>query len=278
MITLFDDPRLNLARGALGAVRVVHDPMLPPRVLRLVDAEGNAFFAKQHSERDRYVRELHAYLAWGSHLIGHVPRVVGRQDSTCTLLLTAVPGVRADTHAPGSPEEEQVHYEAGRVLGKLHRATSVPPSGAVGTELAQRLHGWIARADRASLISAVERNGLSSSADVLANTLMDSAVCHLDYQPRNWLLGNAFGLCDFEHMRRDARIRDFARLEFRRWQAAPNLRTAFFAGYGQPLSDTERQLLESFGAIEAVTALVRGHEQDDPVLSTHGRTVLARLS
>ncbi|MFD9967663.1 phosphotransferase [Streptomyces sp. NPDC059011] len=107
---------------------------------------------------------------------------------------------------------------------------------------------------------------------------MDSAVCHLDYQPRNWLLGNAFGVCDFEHMRRNARIRDFARLEFRRWQAVPNLRAAFFAGYGQPLNDTEQRLLESFGAIEAVTAVVRGHEQDDLALSTHGRTVLARLA
>ncbi|MER7539365.1 phosphotransferase [Streptomyces sp. NPDC097704] len=278
MITLFDDPRLNLARGALGAVRIVHDPMLPPRVLRLVDAEGNEFFAKQHSERDRYVRELQAYLAWGTYLVGHVPRIVGQQDMTCTLLLTAVPGVRADALAPGSPEEEALHYEAGRVLGKLHRATSAPPSGAVSTHLAQRLRDWIARADRAGLISAVERNGLSHSADVLANTPMDGAVCHLDYQPRNWLLGDVFGLCDFEHMRHDARIRDFARLEFRRWQAAPNLRTAFFAGYGQPLDDTEQRLLEFFGAIEAVTALVRGHEQDDLALSAHGRTVLARLS
>jgi hypothetical protein len=278
VITLSDDPRLSLARGALGAVRIVHDPTLPPRVLRLVDTDGNEFFAKQHSERDRYTRELHAYLAWGAHLIGHVPRVVGRQDRTCTLLLTAVRGVRADAVAPGSPEEEQAHYEAGRVLGKLHHATSVPRTGAVGTELAQRLRDWIARADRAGLISTAERDRMSHSADVLANTLMDSAVCHLDYQPRNWLLGDAFGMCDFEHMRRDARIRDFARLEFRRWQAAPHLRTAFFAGYGTPLNDTEQRLLESFGAIEAVTALVRGHEQDDLALSSHGRTVLARLA
>ncbi|MFD8011580.1 phosphotransferase [Streptomyces sp. NPDC058955] len=274
---MLDDPRLNLARGVLGAFRVVHDATLPPRVLRLVNADGNEFFAKQHSERDRYTRELRAYLTWGSHLIGHVPRVVGRQDATCTLLLTAVPGLRADTVAPGSPEEEQAHYEAGRVLGKLHQATTMQRTGSVGTELARRLRYWIGRADRADLVSAVERGLLSHSADVLADTLMDSAVCHLDYQPRNWLISDTFGLCDFEHMRRDARIRDFARLEFRRWQAVPNLRTSFFAGYGQPLNGTEQRLLQSFGAIEAVTALVRGHEQDDLVLSTHGRTVLSRL-
>ncbi|MFE6287836.1 NAD-dependent epimerase/dehydratase family protein [Streptomyces sp. NPDC057877] len=239
----------------------MHDPTLPSRVLRLVNADGNEFFAKQHSERDRYLRELHAYLVWGAHLIGHAPRVVGRQDTTCTLLLTAVPGVRARVVAPGSSEEEQLHYEAGRVLAKLHHPTSVPRTGAVGTELAQRLRDWTARAERADLISTVEVDRLNHHADVVANTLLDSAVCHLDYQPRNWLLGDSFGLCDFEHMRRDARIRDFARLEFRRWQAAPSLRTAFFAGYGRPLNDTEQRLLESFGAIEAVTALVRGQRR-----------------
>nr|WP_241779626.1 hypothetical protein [Streptomyces natalensis] len=107
---------------------------------------------------------------------------------------------------------------------------------------------------------------------------MDSAICHLDYQPRNWHVGVGFWTFDFEHMRRDARIRDFARLEFRHWQAAPQLREAFFTGYGSRLTDTEQRLLERFGAIEAVTAIVRGHEQGDAVLSAHGHTVLAQLS
>ncbi|MEU7121729.1 phosphotransferase [Streptomyces zaomyceticus] len=278
MIAAFDDPRIELARDTVGAVRVLADPKLPPRLLRLADSRGREFFAKHHSERERYVREVHSYGEWVTYLNGHAPRMVARRDATCTLLLTSFPGASADTLAPGSPEEEQAHYEAGRMLGTLHHITVQPRTGAIGAELAQRLGSWITRADRADLISTAEQNLLRHSADVLANTLMDSAVCHLDYQPRNWLVGPSFGLCDFEHMRRDARIRDFARLEFRRWQAAPQLRKAFFAGYGTTLTDTEQRLLESFGAIEAVTSLVRGHEQDDLALSTHGRTVLARLT
>ncbi|MFI0743283.1 aminoglycoside phosphotransferase [Streptomyces sp. NPDC021100] len=278
MITSFDDPRVELAQSLLGEVRVLPDPSLPHRLLRLSDTDGHEFVAKQHSARDRYFHELHAYEAWGAHLKGHAPDLVGRRDSTYTLLLTAVPGVRVDTVSPGSPEEERSHYEAGRVLGKLHHATSVRRSGAVGTELSQRLRDWIARADQAALLSEAERDHLSHSAAVLANTRMDSAVCHLDYQPRNWILGASFWVCDFEHMRRDARVRDFTRLEFRRWQAAPHLRTAFFAGYGARLNESEQRLLESFGAVEAVTALVRGHEKGDLALSAHGRTVLSRLA
>lgn len=277
MITDLSDPRVELARQTVGAVSNMADPTLPARVLRLADARGHMYFAKQHENRERYVREALAYLTWGRHLEGHAPELIGRQDSTRTLLVTAMSGSSVETLSPGTPEEEQAHHDAGVVLGRLHRATAVARTGAIGADLAQRLLGWIDLADRGDLLSMMERVSLREAADALAGTLMDSAVCHLDYQPRNWIVGEHFGVCDFEHMRRDARIRDFARLEFRRWQAAPCLRNAFFAGYGAPPTDTDQRLLERFGAIEAVTALVRGHQRGDPALSAHGRTVLARL-
>lgn len=240
--------------------------------------DGRQFIAKQHAERDRYAGELHAYRAWVTHLSGHAPELVGRDDATRTLLLTALAGDRADAFAPGSPEEELAHHEAGHVLGKLHRATTMLQGGAVGASLAERFQGWIDRAVHADLLDAAEENLLKHHAVILGASHMDSAICHLDYQPRNWLLGDTFGIYDFEHMRRDARVRDFARLEFRRWQAAPHLRTAFFDGYGRSPNDTERRLLESFGAIEAATALVKGHQENDAALSAHGRTVLSRIT
>ncbi|MFD7505360.1 aminoglycoside phosphotransferase [Streptomyces sp. NPDC059850] len=278
MIATSDDPRIRLAHHFLGAVEVAPGPLLPPRALRVVSGDGRHFVAKQHAERDRYAGELHAYRAWVTHLTRHAPKLVGRDDATRTLLLTALTGDRADTAAPGSPEEELAHHEAGHVLGKLHRATAMPQGGAAGAALAERFQSWIVRAVHADLIDTAEENLLKHHAAILGNSGMDSAVCHLDYQPRNWLIGDTFGVCDFEHMRHDARVRDFARLEFRRWQAASHLRTAFFDGYGRALNDTERRLLESFGAIEAATALVKGHQENDPTLSEHGRTVLSRLT
>ncbi|MFC8660629.1 aminoglycoside phosphotransferase [Streptomyces sp. NPDC057199] len=278
MIRAFADPRLELARETVGFVRALRDPRLPPRVLQLVDGQGRRYFAKQHDNRQRYGQEVQAYRTWAQHLHRHVPELAGCRDNTRTLLLTAIPGTGVDAVAPGSPEEELAHFEAGRILGVLHQATLIPRSGAIGPVLAQRLARWMTRAEQAGLISCAERGLLSAHEEVLGNTLMDSAVCHLDYQPRNWRIGESFGLYDLEHMRRDARIRDFARLEFRRWQAAPRLRHAFYSGYGRHPNDTEQRLLESFGAIEAVTALVRGDEQKDLALSAHGRTVLARLS
>jgi hypothetical protein len=273
-----EDSRIHLAQCLLGAVEVVPDPVLPGRVVRLVAGDGRLFIAKQHAGYDRYAAELNAYRAWGAHLDGHAPALVGCDDTTRTLLLTSLVGDQADTVAPGSSEEEQAHYEAGRILAKLHPATAVHQDGAVGAALARRLQSWIDRAVHADLIDTAEQNLLKCHAAALGESVIDSAICHLDYQPRNWIVGEVFGVCDFEHMRRDARVRDFARLEFRHWRTAPRLRTAFLDGYGRPLTDTDRRLLESFGAIEAATALVKGYCENDVPLSAHGHTVLAHLT
>ncbi|MGW6558508.1 phosphotransferase [Streptomyces hydrogenans] len=278
MTTVADDPRIRLARDLLGTIEIVPDTRLPRRVVRVSDAGGRHFIVKQHTSHERYMRELHAYRNWGIHMDGHIPELIGCRDDAHALLLTALAGDPAETVALNSPEEESAQYEAGRVLGLLHRATSVPRSVTLGTMLAGRLRTWIAQALHTDLISPAERNLLGRHAVILSNSRMDSAVCHLDYQPRNWLVGTVFGVCDFEHMRRDALVRDFARLEFRCWQTAPHLRMAFLEGYGRPLDATELRLLESFGAIEAATALVKGHKEGDPTLSAHGRTTLSRLS
>ncbi|MEU1819943.1 aminoglycoside phosphotransferase [Streptomyces abikoensis] len=278
MITADDDPRIQLARRTVGAVTTIADASLPPHVLHLADNRGDTYFAKQHGRSARYAQEVRAYTAWAHHLHGHSPELVARHDSTRTLLLTAVQGRRGQCLPPGSREEEQAHHDAGLVLQSLHRGTAGRSVGALGIELASRLQTWIAKAERVGLLSGTEPRLLARIADELAAAPMDSAVCHLDYQPQNWITGSGLWVIDMEHMRRDARVRDFARLEFRRWQAAPHLRDAFFHGYGAHPTATEQRLLEQFGAIEAVTALVRGHEKDDPALAAHGRTVLSRLS
>ncbi|WP_075739084.1 aminoglycoside phosphotransferase family protein [Streptomyces acidiscabies] len=277
MITAPVDPRLDLARRAVGVVGVVADPSLPPRLLRLVDTGGRHYLAKQHTQPDRYAHEVRAYLSWTRHLAGHVAELTAHDDNTHALLLTALPGDNAATVEPTPEDEEQLHRAAGSVLGALHRATSA--GSTTGTGLAGRLRGWITRTEQAGLIDAQERRKLAHHADILESAVFETTACHLDYQPRNWLTGpDGFQVLDFEHSRRDARIRDFARLHFRHWLTTPRLRTAFFDGYSLPMTSADQRLLDTFGAIEAATALVRGHERHDSALSTHGRTVLAQLT
>jgi thiamine kinase-like enzyme len=109
---------------------------------------------------------------------------------------------------------------------------------------------------------------------------MEVRFCHLDFQPRNWIVDDngTVRLIDFEHARPDARIRDMARLAHRYWPHRPDLCQAFVRGYGTSLSEQERTLLYHFGALEAATALVRGRDTDDADLVMHGRALLDRLA
>ncbi|MGW9205692.1 phosphotransferase [Embleya sp. NPDC055664] len=271
------EPRLALGRRTLGAVHVIDDLTLPSHVLRLVDVEGTQYIAKQHHRPDRFTQEVRAYMTWARHLAHHAPRLVAHDEASHTLLLTALPGTRGDVLASGSRDLRQAYEAAGATLRVLHDSTAFDAKGMLGSMLAGRLEGWIDRAAGLALLTSAEARHLRVIATELATSEISGAVCHLDYQPRNWLLGEVFRVLDFEHMRPDARIRDFARLEFRQWAATPRLRLAFFEGYGRQLTEPEQRLLNRFGAIEAATALVRGHEEADHTLSARGRAILDLL-
>jgi hypothetical protein len=278
MINL-DDPRLHLARQTVGAVRIIAEPNLPPRLLHVVDSRGRPYIAKRHADAQRFDQELRAYTTYLAVLRDTTPRLIAHHSSSRSLLLSMVPGRDCDGLTAGSDHQSHAHHQAGAALRRLHDCAADMPPGPVGPRLAERTRQWTNRADQAGLLSTAERHHLHSTALQLSGTAMDSTVCHLDFQPRNWRLNadGRFYILDFEHTRPDARVRDFARLEHRHWAYQPHLREAFFAGYGRSPSSADQQLLQLFGAIEAVTALVRGHETDDPALSAHGRTLLTRL-
>ena len=276
MTTPLDDPRLSLARIAVGAVSVATDLALPSRVLHLVDSQGNAYFAKRHTQPSRFAQEIRAYGQWTRHLDAATPALVAHHEETLTLLLTAVPGQRGDSLVPGSDTEHQAHRDAGAALRALHSATLAPADRSYGRQIAGRLRLWTDQADQAGLITPAAVTFLRSAADDLGAAALQGAVCHLDYQPRNWCIGPAFAVLDFEHMRPDARLRDLARLRHRFWSSAPHLEAAFVEGYGA-LTREDEEVLHCLRAYEAATALVRGHERHDRELHGHGRALLDHL-
>jgi thiamine kinase-like enzyme len=138
---------------------------------------------------------------------------------------------------------------------------------------------WSERAYTMSLISRAEQRALHVLADTLATIPIERTTCHLDYQPPNWILrpDHHISVVDFEHTRPDARIRDLTRLAHRHWNRDPRLREVFLAGYGHPPNTAEADLLDRFAVLDALTALVRGHESADLNLIEHGRTLHTHL-
>jgi hypothetical protein len=278
-MTAVEDPRLRLAAETVGEVQVINGPTLPRRLLLVADSSGRRYVVKQHRSAERFAQEVRAYATYLTSLRDLTAELVAHDPSNRTLLLSYVPGDDCDSPALTFAERSLSHHCAGVALRRLHDAASQEQAELSDFGLADRMYQWTRRADNAGIVSRDERRWLHVCALRLSSTAMEGSICHLDYQPRNWRLHReALFIVDFEHCRPDARVRDFARLEHRHWVGQPQLRDAFFTGYGRLLSDAEQQLLHLFGAIEAVTALVRGHETGNAELSAHGRALLTSLS
>ncbi|MEU4574614.1 NAD-dependent epimerase/dehydratase family protein [Nonomuraea sp. NPDC023979] len=272
---------LALARRHLGPVTRLPRLDLPAHLMLLAASGGERYVLKRHDNLDRFRAETHAYATWVRSLGDHAPRLIHADLDSLSLLLTVIPGQRATQLPEGSAAECLAHRAAGRVLRLLHQAS--PGRSQSGTDvsayLAERMRWWTARAQLARLIEPSDLRALHSWADRMAVEPLETAICHLDYQPRNWTLGPTgdIGVLDFEHTRPDARVRDFSRLEHRYWRRTPHLRTAFFEGYGSPLAPSDLELLQRFRKLEAITALVRGHESGNAGLLAHGRMLIDDL-
>ncbi|MFL6124242.1 phosphotransferase [Actinophytocola sp.] len=267
-----------LARKTLGSVTVTSDATLPAHVMAFTDTRGRRYLAKRHTSRNRYAREIHAYTHWVPALRDRAPQLVASDHEHLVLLLTAVPGATADHVISGAEAERAAHQSAAYVLRQLHDSTPPEYSHDMAVTLGQRTAHWVDRAG--VLLNAGERRLLLDHAETIASSPVEVRFCHLDFQPRNWIVDDdgTVRLIDFEHARPDSHIRDMARLAHRYWPHQPDLYQAFVRGYGTYLSEEERTLLYHFGALEAATALVRGRDTDDDALAMHGRAILDRLA
>jgi Phosphotransferase enzyme family len=171
-----------------------------------------------------------------------------------------------------------VYRQVGVLLRRFHEAE--PPAALPGYLhwVRERATHW---ADRAAPLltpddRAIIRDHLAA---VGQPDIPSGGPCHLDFQPRNWLTGSPGGVSviDFEHARIDLPARDLVRLRFRTWPGRPDLRDAFLGGYGRPPSPAEDRLTWHLGALDALTALARGHENADPELVAVGRDTLRQL-
>jgi hypothetical protein len=267
-----------LAQRTLGPITIDPKANLPANIMAFVDSRGRRHLAKRHTSRDRYARELYAYTHWVPAIQYWAPHLITADPDHLILLLTEVPGVPASLVALGDDAEQAVYRAAGSVLRRLHDSAPPEYSHQMAVTLAERTSLWVGRAG--ALLNAGERRLLLEHADAIAAEPVEIRFCHLDFQPRNWVIDDqgTVRLIDFEHARLDARIRDIARMAHRYWPQRPDLYHAFIQGYGVLLNEHDRLLLYHFGALEVATALVRGHETDDTELTMQGRALLGWLA
>jgi hypothetical protein len=247
--------------------------VLGPAVALVATESGDDYVVKQHATRSKHEREVHAYRHWTCVLGSRAPALKAVDDPAMVIITSALPGQAHSGDLPAS-----AHRQAGALLRRFHDAEPPRELPWFPGWLRDRAGHWGDQA--AALLSAADAAIIESHLAALAEAeALSGGPCHLDFQPRNWLITKSGGvsLIDFEHARIDLPTRDFVRLRFRTWEARPDLRDAFLDGYGRPLTESEDQLVWHLGAIDALTALARGHETANPELTVSGRATLRQL-
>lgn len=237
------------------------------------DGHSREYIAKQHSDAEMHRQEVHAYRRWVTALGEGAPRLAAANPDALMILVTALPG-----RAGQGAGDLSAHRQAGALLRRLHDAQPAEPLAGFQEWVATRIRWW--RDQAAPLLSAGEQDLIDHHLAALHDLDAPSGgPCHLDYQPRNWLIDSAGTLrvIDFEHARVCLQARDFVRLQFRYWPSRPDLRAAFFDGYGRQLTAEEQQLVRHCAAIDVLTGLVRGSQTRDVALVGHARATLRQL-
>jgi Ser/Thr protein kinase RdoA (MazF antagonist) len=254
-------------------------------VLRLRDARGVSWFAKQHRERDRHEAEVTAYRQWVLALSGHAPRLHAADDVRSALIVSAIPGEpvpwpAADLRALPDTDrlaEQALQREAGVLLRRFHDAQRPVPWDDWGTAKVAEFDGLIPMASR--LLGKRDLALVRAEVATLSGLPCPGQVpCHRDYTPRNWLVKDGVQyVIDFEHARLDVWLADLARLHLGIWPDRPDLKEAFLAGYGRQLSETDHAILQGVAALTATWLIVKAREIRQPALEDAFRAALQRL-
>ncbi|MFF3890017.1 phosphotransferase enzyme family protein [Streptomyces sp. NPDC001914] len=282
--TLPAAPR-DWAEREIGGVAEIRDTAHPRRnspVWELVRPDGCRFFLKVSRTARSYERETlalrHAVPALGA---GRAPQLRASSAEHLALLTTAVPGRPVRELALTAAQEYEAHRQGGLLLARLHAAGDL--TGRRRAEAEGALCSVTQDADR-RLEEAGDR--LTEAERALVRTLTEQlrwvgplplGFIHGDARPRHLLWSGRAAWVGFERSRFAPVVQDFVTLACGVWADRPRLRTACLSGYGRELTPQELHVLKCLAGLDAVSALARGDEHDDPPLAAGGRRTLHRL-
>lgn len=269
-----------LARQVAGQITDVTDCSWQrdtSAVWRLSSASGGCWYLKRHSSGRFHEREVAALRNWAPALgPGRVPELAAADPEILVMVVTAVPGEPVLGLHLSTREEQQVHRQAGQMLGRLHESRLVPGAGEDASRLTSRVDAHLDQAG--GLLTPAQRAMVRDCASRLAwlGPRVPAVASHGDFQPRNWLWDTAsgrLGIIDWERAEPAPAVRDLVRLEYGPWDGRPDLREDFFAGYGRALTLEEDETLFCYAILDALSGLRWGLANgDDEVVSRAWRT------
>jgi Ser/Thr protein kinase RdoA (MazF antagonist) len=273
------DDLLGACERLLGPVTLVSDMswrLGDNTVLEVSDRRGRSLIAKAVRHQETYERELHALRRWAPALGSGAPDLLAADGERRLLIVASRPGRLAEETA--AETDPSVHEQAGRLTRRLHDADQPVLDADIAASTIGKLETWISRGSR--LLSGDDIGFCREQVRPLAAIgPVPTVPCHLDNQPRNWLVDDAgtVSLIDFGMCKRDVWVRDVQRLYVQQWIGRPDLRDAFYAGYGRTPSASDIALLRCYVAYSAVSTIVWASAHGDPDFEEQGRRTLAEL-
>jgi Ser/Thr protein kinase RdoA (MazF antagonist) len=284
-MTRFPEPIARFAAQVTGPEVTVTDRSWPREnscVWELATTSGSRFFLKRHPTALFHSREVTAYREWTTRLgPGRAPILLGADATLRTIIVTALPGYPASDPLVLASDQAEIHRQAGILLRRLHEAAP-PIASTTGTDrIAARAEDHLQRA--VGLLEPQQTGLIRDHAARLSVVARDlpAVPIHGDAHPKNFLWNPAasqLSLIDFERSEPAPAVRDLIRLEYGPWAAIPHLREAFFDGYGRPLTSTEEVALQSFAALDAISAIQWGTTNGEATTAARGYQTLTRLA
>ncbi len=245
-------------------------------VVEVVDGSGTGWIAKHVVQEKKYRQELGAYRDWVRMLEGAAPALHSAHDDLNLLLLNKLNG----TTVEGSQWEydPSVYHRIGELTRLLHISAAPVVDEDYAENLVEDLEKYLFRG--AHLLSHAEIDSARDQVgEITEMPPMITVPCHLDNQPRNWLVDDdgTVRLIDFGHARRQPWITDTNRMDLRHWRQSAELREAFYDGYGHTPTDDDMHFYRLYLAYIGVTTIVWAHEHGDATFAAEGRGWLREL-
>ncbi|MEV4558374.1 aminoglycoside phosphotransferase family protein [Kitasatospora sp. NPDC049285] len=274
----------------LAGVDLVADvswPKAKSQVWR-VSAGDQAAYVKISPSALDYQREITGY-QHAEHALDPdgAPQLLAADTGLQAILSSPQPGLVVRALPLDLQDEQRVYELAGRSLRRWHDA-SAPATDrerdAIGASMTQQADEAAACLDSVGdQLDAAQRALVRCVADELPQLGRQVPVVyrHGDFATRNWLWDSPsgiLGLIDFEMAAPGLAAEEYMWLYAAVWVERPDLKTAFFDGYGRPLTAEEDRLLHLLTTRLGISYLNSGLIKNDSVLIDRGRLVLARMA